>query len=36
MAQIIDRAGEHGTGNLKKDEARTWIDISLRRAFKGD
>jgi hypothetical protein len=36
MAQIVNRACQHGTGNLKEDEARTWIDISLRWAFKGD
>jgi len=34
MARIVNRAGEHGTGNLKKDEAGTWIDVGLRGPFK--
>ena len=36
MAQIVDRAGAHGTGNLKKDKARPRIDVGLRRPFKRD
>ena len=36
MAHIVDRASEHGTGNLKEDEAGTWVDVGLRRALKCD
>jgi hypothetical protein len=36
MAHIVNRAGEHGTGNLEKDEAGSWINVGLRRTFKGD
>ena len=36
MAHIVKRAGEHGTGNLKEDEAGSRIDIGLCRAFKRD
>jgi hypothetical protein len=35
MAQIVDCAGDHGTGNLKEDEAGTGVDVSLSRALKG-
>jgi hypothetical protein len=36
MAQVVNRTGAHGTGNLKKDKARPWIDVGLRRPFRGD
>jgi hypothetical protein len=36
MAQIVKRTGRHGTGYLKKDEAGTWINVGLRRAFPCD
>jgi hypothetical protein len=34
MAHIVHCAGEHGTGNLKKDEAGSWINVGLCRTFK--
>jgi hypothetical protein len=36
MTRVINRTGDHGTGNLEKDETRTWIYISLRGTFKRD
>jgi hypothetical protein len=36
MAQIIDRAGAHRTGNLEKHEAGSRIYISLSRPLKCD
>jgi hypothetical protein len=34
MARVVERSGEHGTGNLEKDKAGPWIDIRLCRTFK--
>jgi hypothetical protein len=36
MAQIVERAGKHGTGNLKENKARTRIYVRLRRPFKSE
>ncbi len=36
MAEIINCAGKHGTGNLEKNKAGTWIDIGLSRPLKCD
>ena len=36
MAQIVKRAGDHGTGDLKEDEAGPRINVGLRRTFKRD
>jgi hypothetical protein len=36
MAQIIDCAGAHRTGNLEKYEAGSRIYVSLSRPFKCD
>jgi hypothetical protein len=36
MAHIVNRAGEHGTGNLEEDEAGSRIDIGSCRSFKRD
>ena len=36
MAQIVHRAGEHGTRNLEKNKAGTGIDVGLGRTFKCD
>jgi hypothetical protein len=36
MAQIVNRAGAHGTRNLKKNKARTRIDVGLCGPLKGD
>ena len=32
----MNRAGKHGTGNLKENEAGTGTDIGLRPKLKGD
>jgi hypothetical protein len=34
MAHIVNGAGEHGTGNLEEDEARSRIDVGSCRPFK--
>ncbi len=36
MAHIVNGAGEHGTGNLEEDEARSGIDVGFCRPFKRD
>ena len=36
MTHIVNRTGEHGTGNLQEDEARSRIDVGLCRPFKRD
>jgi hypothetical protein len=36
MAQVIHSAGKHGTSDLKKDKARSRIDVCLGRPFKRD
>ena len=36
MAQIVNRAGAHGTRNLEKNKAGTRIDVGLGRPFKCD
>jgi len=34
MAQIVHRASEHGTCNLKKNKTRTRIDVGVGRTLK--
>ena len=36
MAHVLNRAGKHGTGDLKENEAGTWIDIGLCPVLKCD
>jgi hypothetical protein len=36
MARVINRSGDHGTGDLEKDKAGAGIDVSLRGPFKRD
>jgi hypothetical protein len=36
MAQIVNGAGEHGTGYLEKDKAGPRVDVGLRGTLKRD